>query len=173
MIDIVKTIHPISAATIIFGMGLSSCNFSKSTNDGISAAGTESNFVASVNLSSKVDEGLRLTGMNCYSCHDPSSSSPEKIAAPPLAAVKIHYLQKYPKQEAFVKTMVSFVPHPQKEKALMKNAVAKYGLMPAMPIDSSDLAKIADYIYANSLQSPDWFDAAQYRDQLNGENQGE
>jgi hypothetical protein len=80
---------------------------------------------------------------NCIACHGEVG----KKSAPHLAEVKGYYLLKYPKKEDFVDGLARWVSNPNKENALLPQAIEKYKLMPYLSIDFDTLKKIATYIY--------------------------
>lgn len=92
----------------------------------------------------------------CYSCHGPDAKM-EMRMAPPMIAVKMHYLKAYPKEEDFVNAIWQIVDNPDSNKVLMKGAVRKFGLMPYLPHPEEDVKAIARYMFHNELEKPDWF----------------
>ncbi|MEQ8908904.1 MAG: DUF3365 domain-containing protein [Vicingaceae bacterium] len=102
-------------------------------------------------------EALALMQNKCYSCHHPTSAEDSRLA-PPLFAVKKHYTKKYETKEVFVAAMKSFLNQPTEEKALMKGAIKKFGLMAAMQFPEAEIEVIANYMYENELPKPEWFD---------------
>jgi len=111
--------------------------------------------------SSAVDQGYVLLKGYCYSCHAPNSASHDQIVAPPMAAVKTRYLMTYPDKATFVAKMSAFMLAPKPEEALMKDAVQRFNLMPAMSIGEEHLEKIITYIYDNEMEEPAWFEQHQ------------
>lgn len=112
------------------------------------------------NRASKVEnEGLLLMKKNCYSCHNPNASSHENIIAPPFKAVKMRYQKEFSTKEDFVKAVVSWSQNPIAENALMLGAVKRFNVMPKLPYKTSDLEKIATYLYENEVQAPTWMQA--------------
>lgn len=103
----------------------------------------------------------------CFSCHSPTAEM-EMRMAPPMVAVKMHYTEKYDNQEDFINAIWDFMQKPEEDKALMKGAVKKFGLMPYMPYKEKDIKAIANYMYNNELEKPDWFD--EHLKQKNGKN---
>ena len=102
------------------------------------------------------DRAIQLLNEKCFACH--SNKVPhDNLLAPPMIAVKKHYLKKYPTKEDFVKNFVSFVDHPSVEKALMKKAVEKKGLMPAQGTKIEDLEAIAEYLFEAEIEKPEWW----------------
>ena len=94
---------------------------------------------------------------NCYLCHNPKVDSHDNILGPPLVASKFRYMKEYPVKDDFVKGMASFLMKPEKEKALMKNPVKKFGVMPVTVLSENQIQAVASYIYDNAIDEPDWF----------------
>lgn len=103
----------------------------------------------------------------CFSCHSPTAEMDMRMA-PPMVAVKMHYTEKYDNQEDFINAIWDFMQKPEEDKALMKGAVKRFGLMPYMPYKEKDIKAIANYMYNNELEKPDWFD--EHLKQKNGKN---
>ena len=80
----------------------------------------------------------------CLSCHGKS--------APPMFAVKKRYQKKFSTRDEFIKRMVSWVPSPSVDKALLKHAVKMHGLMPPQQLDTAQLKNVAAYIYDTDLK---------------------
>lgn len=108
--------------------------------------------------STENSEGLSLMKSYCFSCHNPTAAEDNRLA-PPMFAVKRHYSGGKMKREAFVQAIVDFVNDPTSESSKMPGAVKKFGIMPKMGYDEEDVRKIAEYMYDNDLQKPDWFEA--------------
>ncbi len=53
--------------------------------------------------------------------------------------------------------MTEFVLHPDNQKAIMQGPVMKFGVMPEMPLDSTQVRRISEYIYSNKIEEPVWF----------------
>ena len=80
---------------------------------------------------------------NCIACHDTNGSK----SAPDIQTVKAAYLQAFPKKEAFVKQMSSWVFNPKEETSIMHQEIEKFGLMPNLAYDKEVLKEISAYIY--------------------------
>jgi mono/diheme cytochrome c family protein len=102
-------------------------------------------------------EGLQLMESNCYSCHSPSASQAVS-SAPPMEGIKRHYIKEGTTQEEFTKELIAFVSNPSAEKAKMKRAVERFGVMSKMNFNEEKLTKIANYIYNSELEKPNWFE---------------
>ena len=49
--------------------------------------------------------GKQLMENNCYACHNPKSTE-EALIAPPMVAVKMHYISEDTSKEEFIDTMI-------------------------------------------------------------------
>ncbi|EDM45011.1 hypothetical protein SCB49_02784 [unidentified eubacterium SCB49] len=98
-------------------------------------------------------EGKKLMEQKCNLCHSPSSQETGRIA-PPMVAVKSHYLDDNTSKEEFANAIWNFVEKPSKAKSKMKGAVFNFGLMPYQPFNEGDIRKIADYIYDYKIEEP-------------------
>ncbi|PHS67946.1 MAG: hypothetical protein COB12_01635 [Flavobacterium sp.] len=102
------------------------------------------------------EDGYALMKENCYVCHNPEAVSHDVIIAPPFKAVKMHYMNSYDTKESFITAMVNWVQNPSEENALMIGAVDKFKVMPLLPLETSEIEKIATYIYENDVEEPIW-----------------
>lgn len=100
--------------------------------------------------------GKKLMESKCYLCHNPSTDHNSRIA-PPMVAIKSHYLTDETTKEEFANAMWSFVQQPSKEKAKMRGAVKRFGIMPYQPFSEEDIKLIADYMYDFKIDEPEWF----------------
>lgn len=100
--------------------------------------------------------GKQLMANNCYVCHNPKTSE-ENIIAPPMIAVKMHYISEHTSKEDFVNDMVEWSKNPSEEISKMPGAVKKFGLMPYQFYPESTIRQIADYMYDNEIEEPVWF----------------
>lgn len=106
------------------------------------------------------DEGKQAFELICKSCHaDPGKNhslvdKDKKRQAPPMAAVKKHYLRAYPQQEDFANAIATWVSDPREDKALLIHAVGNHGVMLGKKTDETTLKKIGAYIYQADLGKP-------------------
>lgn len=105
----------------------------------------------------KYPEGQALLKSKCVSCHHPTAAVDNRLA-PPMYAVKMKYLKVYKEESQFIEAMQAFLSNPKEAKVLMKGAVKKFGLMPALNYPEKEIEAIAKYIYHNEMVKPDWFD---------------
>ena len=103
------------------------------------------------------EEGLASLKTNCYSCHNPQSTSHDQMLAPPLAGIKFKYQNHYPERSEFIIKMSNFVHSPTTENAVMKGPVRHFGLMPKGPLELNEIRKIVAFIYDNKMDVPEWF----------------
>ncbi|MGB7785821.1 MAG: DUF3365 domain-containing protein [Salinimicrobium sp.] len=100
--------------------------------------------------------GQKLLEQYCYACHSPSAPM-DKMLAPPMAAVKAHYLLNEPSKEEFVEQITAYVAAPSKEASKMPGAINKFGLMPQQNFPPEAVEKIAAYLYEYKIEEPEWF----------------
>lgn len=101
--------------------------------------------------------GKKLLKINCYVCHSPTASEEDRIA-PPMIAVKKHYLMGGISKEDFIKSIQDFMKNPNAEDAKMYGAVKRFGVMPKANYPEGTITQIADYIYDNDIEQPEWFE---------------
>ena len=100
--------------------------------------------------------GEKLLATYCYQCHDPKMTI-DNILAPPMIAVKNHYIMEETSKEAFVADLLEWMSGPSAEKSKMPDAVEKYGLMNHQVYPDSVIVGIAEYLYDNEVEQPDWY----------------
>lgn len=100
--------------------------------------------------------GKKLMQNKCYVCHNPTTGHKGRIA-PPMVAVKSHYLKDDTTKEAFSNAIWDFVKKPNPYKTKMQGAVNRFGLMPYQEFKEEDIKQIAEYIYDNKIDEPEWF----------------
>ncbi|MGB2088018.1 MAG: c-type heme family protein [Psychroflexus salarius] len=101
-------------------------------------------------------KGKTLMENQCYVCHNPKAKKENRIA-PPFVAIKNHYLKKYNSEEEFTAKIWTFLEKPTKEKAIMKGAIEKFGLMPYQVFKEKDINAIAHYLYNYNIEKPSGF----------------
>ncbi|MCK5903089.1 MAG: c-type cytochrome [Cocleimonas sp.] len=105
------------------------------------------------------EAGEKLYKTYCVSCHgaDVGGMDISKRVAPPIAAVRLHYIGTYPDQTAFVGAISSWMEKQDESKSLMRGAIKKFKIMPPLVLPKNDVAKIAAYIYGGKLNAPKGF----------------
>lgn len=102
-------------------------------------------------------QGFQLLETNCFSCHSPNADIDNRIA-PPMEAVKRHYLERGTTRAQFTQDILAFLNNPSKETSKMPGAVKRFGVMPKMSFSEAQITAIAHYIYHTELERPDWFE---------------
>ncbi len=118
-----------------------------------SKATTEETIIDSTELA----QGFQLLESGCFACHSPAGNHDDRVA-PPMIAVKKHYIDEQTSKEEFTKDLVTFVLDPNEEHSKMPGALKKFGLMPKLNFNEEQLGLIAQYIYETEIEAPEWFE---------------
>lgn len=102
--------------------------------------------------------GKTLMENQCYVCHSATATEENRIG-PPMAAIKARYLKDHPERADFVAALWQFVEQPSTEKAKMRGAVKRFGIMPYQAFPKDDITAIASYMYDYKIEEPTWFKA--------------
>jgi hypothetical protein len=94
--------------------------------------------------------GKKAMETHCYVCHAPKKSGNQLRIAPPMVKIQEYYIDENTTKEQFTNEFMLFMENPTLEKAKMKGAVKKYGLMPYQKFPEGVLEEIADYLYENN-----------------------
>ncbi|SMG49854.1 Tll0287-like domain-containing protein [Arenibacter troitsensis] len=105
----------------------------------------------------KIHPGKKIIETECYLCHNPKASEVSMIA-PPMVAIKKHYIDSTTTKEQFIKAMVDWINDPQEEKSKMPGALNRFGIMPYQPYPEATIGLIAEYMYDYEIAQPEWFD---------------
>ncbi len=105
----------------------------------------------------KIHPGKKIIETECYLCHNPKASEVSMIA-PPMVAIKKHYIDSTTTKEQFIKAMVDWINDPQEEKSKMPGALNRFGIMPYQPYPEETISLIAEYMYDYEIAQPEWFD---------------
>lgn len=115
----------------------------------------ETNTVVTEEVTS-VHQGRELLKKKCFICHNPVLSE-SSMVAPPMIAIKAHYINKNTTKEQFTEDLLRFLKKPTNENARMPEAVKRFGLMSYQSFKEEDIKKIAEYIYDFKIKEPKWF----------------
>jgi len=115
--------------------------------------------------------GKILLEKECYTCHNPETAQNEMIA-PPMIAVKKHYLKATTSRDQFVKDIISWVKDPSEKNSRMPGALRKFGIMPYQSFPEETITQIAEYLYDNDIDTPDWFQSHMGKGQGKGKGMG-
>lgn len=110
--------------------------------------------------------GKKLMETNCYVCHSPTKDHNDRIG-PPMIAIKKHYINENTTKEEFIASLQAWIKNPNEADARMKGAVRQFGVMPKTPYPEATIQKIAEYMYDNEIDQPEWFE-----DHFNEMNRG-
>jgi hypothetical protein len=111
---------------------------------------------AKKNLHQEIHPGKKLMETRCYVCHSPAGSHDDRIA-PPMIAVKKHYISEGTTKEAFIASMQNWIKNPTEENAKMRGALRKFGIMPKQYFSEKNIKEISDYLFDNDIEEPEWF----------------
>ena len=100
--------------------------------------------------------GKKLLENNGYACHNPKTSE-ESMIAPPMIAIKRRYISEETTKEDFINEMVAWTKNPSKETSKMPGAVKKFGLMAYQFYPENTIRQIADYMFENEIDKPEWY----------------
>ncbi|MFD0990919.1 hypothetical protein ACFQ1R_12490 [Mariniflexile jejuense] len=101
--------------------------------------------------------GKKLMETYCYACHDATTSEENRLA-PPMIAIKRRYIFKETTKDEFITNMLNWIKNPNENDAKMFGAVKRFGVMQKLPYPEDVIYKIADYIYDNEIEQPEWFE---------------
>ena len=106
-----------------------------------------------------VKEGEVLYKTHCSACHgNTGGMDMNKRLAPPIIAVKMHYMWHYPDKDPFVMVIADWLENQDERKSLMRGAIRRFNIMPPVYVSRADAEKIATYIYAGDIEKPAGFD---------------
>ncbi len=126
-------------------------------------------------IQNDLSNGFNLLDKNCFSCHSPKGAHDARIA-PPMVAIKKHYIDEETSLEAFSADLIAFVQNPTAENSKMPGAINKFGVMPKMEFSEKELRDIAAYIFETELEEPEWFEEHYQQERKRyrqGQQQGE
>ncbi|ARV10014.1 hypothetical protein BTO05_10345 [Winogradskyella sp. PC-19] len=146
---------------LVLVFGLLSCNNSKNFSD-VSQEVSYS--------TQKSHPGKTLLENKCYVCHSPTATHDNRLA-PPMIAVKKHYINDKTTKLDFTNAMRAWIKNPNEVDAKMFGAVRRFGVMPKAEYSDEDITQIADYIYDNDIESPEWFEE-HYKNRKGKANKG-
>lgn len=135
--------------TVLIVLLFTSCN---NTKNQVSYATANNNIE-----NDTIHQGKILMETYCYTCHD-AATVEDKRVAPPMIAIKKHYMFKDTSKEEFITSIQNWIKNPNEKDAKMYGAVRRFGIMQKIPYSKENIQKIADYIYDNEIEEPEWFD---------------
>ena len=122
--------------------------------------------------SNDIEQGGQLYKTYCSACHGATGGMDmNKRVAPPIIAVRMHYMGPYPDKAAFVTAVTNWVEKQDASKTLMPGAIRKFKIMPPVPVAREDAQKIAAYIYEGDVDKPAGFD--KHFEEMHGKQGGD
>lgn len=100
--------------------------------------------------------GKKILETECYICHNPKASE-ESMIAPPIIAIKKHYIDSNTTKEEFTEALIQWIIDPETESK-MPAAHKRFGPMPYIPYPDDVITQIAEYLYDYEIEKPVWFD---------------
>ena len=94
-----------------------------------------------------------------------------KRVAPPIIAVRMHYIGTYADKDSFVMAVADWVEKQDADNSLMRGAIRRFNIMPPISISRSDAEKIAAYIYDGDVEKPEGFQ--QHFEERHGKNRNQ
>jgi cytochrome c553 len=101
--------------------------------------------------------GQELLMTNCVTCHSPTAGIDNRLA-PPMIAIKRHYIDDNVSQAQFADELIAFLKDPTEAKSKMPGAVKKFGLMAKLGYTDKQIHDVAEFIYHADIEQPDWFE---------------
>jgi mono/diheme cytochrome c family protein len=92
----------------------------------------------------EVPDGAKVFQRNCSVCH---SINPPPKSAPPIAPLSNRYHQRFSSKEEGVRHIIAFLKKPDKAMSIDPQAIARFGLMPAISIPDAELKAVAEWFW--------------------------
>ena len=116
--------------------------------------------------------GKKIMENKCYVCHNPTTAHEDRIA-PPMIAIKKHYISQNTSKEEFIDAMQNWIKNPTEENAKMYGAVKKFGVMPKQYFSEKDIQQISEYMFDNEIEQPEWFESHYNEEKGKGQRNGQ
>ncbi len=124
-----------------------------------------------VQANNDVIQGKQLYKTYCSACHGVTGGmNMNQRVAPPIIAVRMHYIGPHPDKTSFVTAVANWVEKQDESKSLMFGAVRRFNIMPPVSVAREDAEKIAAYIYDGDIDKPAGFD--KHFEEMHGKARG-
>jgi mono/diheme cytochrome c family protein len=135
----------------------------------IGSCNSNSNINSATLSDAETTKAYELMSTKCFACHGPDAALDNRMG-PPMIAIKKHYISNETTLEDFKNAMLAFVDSPSEILSKMPGAVKKFGLMPKMSFPKEEIELIAQYIYEQDIEEPEWFQKHYEEAHLNNGN---
>ena len=98
-------------------------------------------------------EGRQKFEMFCMTCHF-YKPKPGNMLAPPVFAIRSHYLQTHANEKEFREAITAYASSPSEEKSLMPGAIMRFKIMPPIPVGTENLKAITHFLYHTDFSRP-------------------
>jgi len=120
-----------------------------------------------MSTASENKHGKQLYLKHCNSCHGVEHGMDmSKRVAPPVFAVKRHYIGTYADKDSFVMAIADWLETRDVDNSMMRGAVRRFGVMPEVKVSRNEAEKIAEFIFEGDLKSPVGFQ--QHYEEMHG-----
>lgn len=116
----------------------------------------KNNIIKTEVIKTQVHPGKKLMEVHCYSCHHPTASEENRLA-PPMIAIKMRYINSSTTKKEFIADMQKWIKNPVESNVKMYGAVKRFGIMGNLPYPENVIEQIADYMFDNDIEQPEWF----------------
>ena len=92
----------------------------------------------------KHEEVEKLYNISCAVCHGSTGGmgEGETRIAPPISAVRMHYIETYSDEDSFVNAVAGWIEKQDESKSLMRGAIRKFKIMPPIAVSKEDAKKL-------------------------------
>ncbi len=122
-------------------------------------------------VASNEHPGKKFMETLCYTCHDATTLEEARLG-PPMVAIKRRYLMEGGTRDEFINEILAWTGKPSLQKAKMRGAVDRFGVMPYLAFPKDNIKEIAEYIYDYEIDEPDWFEEHYQKGRGNRQGKG-
>jgi mono/diheme cytochrome c family protein len=101
-------------------------------------------FSVSAQAATSTPDGQAIFDKSCSVCH---SVNPPPKSAPPIVPIASRYHMQFKSKAEGVNHLVAYMKSPDSKKAVDPQAVARFGLMPAVQLPEQELRTVAGWVW--------------------------